>query len=101
MGIMEQLKKELDQMKDTLQRLQAYRPDVILATDKRLVALIAQTNLNENIKRKLGEARNSLANAQANGARLQGATDRATLLNLVLGHCKKAAQYIGEAVSMM
>ncbi len=50
MAIMGRLKKELDQMKDTLQRLQMYRQDVILATDKRLLALIAQTNLKEKIK---------------------------------------------------
>ncbi len=98
---MERLKKELDQMKDTLQRLQAYRPDVILATDKRLEVLIAQTNLNENIKRKLGEARNSLANARANGARLRGAVDRGMVLNLVLGHCKAAAESLRQAADMM
>lgn len=101
MAILGRLKKELHQMKDTLQRLQMYRPDVISATDKRLLALIAQMNLNENIKRKLGEARNSLANAGASGARLHGAVDRGTVLNLVLGHCKAAAESLRQAADMM
>lgn len=101
MAILGQLKKELTQMKDTLQRLQMYRADVIMATDTRLEVLIAQTNLNEKIKRKLGEARNSLDNAKANGARLHGAEDRGTVLNLVLNHCKAAAESLRQAADLM
>lgn len=96
-----QLKKDLNEMKDTLQRLKAYSPQVILAIDRQIEILLARKNLHENLKRKFGEARNSLANAQATGARLQGAANRQSVLNLVIEHYKDAAKSIGEAASML
>lgn len=101
MSILDRLKKEFNQMADTLQRLQMYRGDVISATDKRLEIILAKTSFNEDIKNKLRETRNFLQNAGSAGSKLLGATDRETMLTLTLGHCKKAAKCLHEVVSMM